>query len=171
MDVIKIEFEAGYLILTDDTYQKTKYPIADFLRAIDIPELPASKITSGTLGLARVPTMDDAHIPDLETLSYGSSFAVGQIPNLDAGKITTGVFSKARIGYKPVVVTVAATATSGSSVADSELEGGEILGYYSTGNQDQLVDSVVLNADGSVTVTLAVAATADNTFKVVVLKP
>ncbi|RLE65080.1 MAG: hypothetical protein DRJ47_06190 [Thermoprotei archaeon] len=72
---------------------------------------------------------------------------------------------------KSVDVTVSASATSGSSSADSDLVGGEILGYYPTGNQDQLVDSVVLNADGSVTVTLASAATADNTFKVVVIKP
>jgi hypothetical protein len=85
---------------------------------------------------------------------------------LDATGIT-----KTKLGYKTVSVTVTAAATSGSSAADSDLVGGEILGCYSTGNQDQFVDSVVLNADGSVTVTLAAAATADNTFNVVVLKP
>jgi len=86
-------------------------------------------------------------------------------------KIAAGAVTKAKMGYKVVAITVAATATSGSSAADAELVGGEILGYYSTGNQDQLVDSVVLNADGSVTVTLAAAATAGNTFNVVVAKP
>lgn len=70
-----------------------------------------------------------------------------------------------------VSVTVAATATTGSSAADPTLVGGTILGVYPTGNQDQLIDNVVLNANGSVTVTLAAAATADNTFTVVVLKP
>ena len=88
-----------------------------------------------------------------------------------AAEIASGVVSKAKLGYKSIAVTVTATATSGSSAADAALVGGEILGYYSTGNQDQLVDSVVLNADGSVTVTLAAAATADNTFNVVVAKP
>ena len=83
---------------------------------------------------------------------------------------TTGI-TKTKLGYKSVSVTVAAGDTSGSSSADSDLVDGEILGYYPTGNQDQLVDSVVLNADGSVTITLASAATADNTFKVVVIKP
>ena len=86
-------------------------------------------------------------------------------------KLADGAVTKAKLGYKVVAVTVAAGATSGSSAADSELEGGEIVGIYPTGNQDQFVDNVVLNADGSVTVTLAAAATDDNTFNVVVLKP
>ena len=37
MDIIKIEFEAGYLVLTDDNNQKTRYPIAPVLREEDIP--------------------------------------------------------------------------------------------------------------------------------------
>jgi len=86
-------------------------------------------------------------------------------------KLATGAVTKAKLGYKVVTVTVAAGATSGSSAADSELVGGEILGIYPAGNQDQFVTNVVLNADGSITVTLGAAATADNTFKVVVLKP
>jgi hypothetical protein len=91
--------------------------------------------------------------------------------SVSTAKVADGAVTKAKLGYKVVAVTVAAAATSGSSAADTELVGGEILGYYSTGNQDQLVDSVVLNADGSVTVTLAAAATADNTFNVIVARP
>jgi len=49
---------------------------------------------------------------------------------------------KATLAHKVVAVTVAAAATSGSSAADSELVGGQILGYYSTGNQDQLVEGI-----------------------------
>lgn len=45
-----------------------------------IPNLSANKITSDILALARIPTMDDAHIPNLETLSYGGAFAEAQIP-------------------------------------------------------------------------------------------
>jgi len=78
---------------------------------------------------------------------------------------------KATLAHKVVAVTVVVAATSGSSAADSELVGGQILGYYSTGNQDQLVDNVSLGLDGSITITLAAAATANNTFNVVVAKP
>jgi len=90
---------------------------------------------------------------------------------VDSPSVKDGALTRADLGYKAVAVTVAAAATSGSSAADSELVGGEIVGIYPTGNQDQFVDNVVLGADGSVTVTLAAAATADNTFNVVVLKP
>jgi len=91
--------------------------------------------------------------------------------SVGTAELVSGAVTKPKLAYKVVAVTVAAAATSGSSAADPELVGGEILGYYSTGNQDQFVDNVVLGADGSVTITLAAAATADNTFKVVVLKP
>ena len=85
--------------------------------------------------------------------------------------INDGAVTKGKVGYKSVAVTVASGATSGSSAADSTLVGGEIVGVYPTGNQDQFIDNVVLNADGSITITLAAAASADNTFNVVVLKP
>ena len=80
-----------------------------------------------------------------------------------------GGIGKARIKYKVVAVTVAAAATSGASAADAELVGGQIIGFYQTGNQDQHIDSIVLGATGAVTVTLAAAATAANTFNVIVL--
>ena len=86
-------------------------------------------------------------------------------------ELADSAVTKSKLGYKVVSVTVAAGATSGSSAADSDLVGGEILGYYPTGNQDQFVTNVTLNTDGSVTITLGAAATADNTFNVVVLKP
>ena len=58
--------------------------------------IDAGTITSGTIGLARIPSIDDGRIPDLETLSYGAAFVVAQIPNLGASKITTGTFGVAR---------------------------------------------------------------------------
>ncbi|GAI59570.1 unnamed protein product, partial [marine sediment metagenome] len=100
------------------------------LLAADIPNLDASKITSGVFNLARIPnmdwvhisglfprtiadllsdhnlanhplaiipTMDDGHIPDLETLSYGGAFAVAQIPGLPASQITSGQFPLSRM--------------------------------------------------------------------------
>jgi len=99
-----------------------------------------------------------------------------ELEGLVTGSVKTAdlddnVVTAAKLAEKVVAVTVPAGATSGSSAADPELVGGRILGYYSTGNQDQLVDSVALGADGSVTITLAAAATANNTFNVVVAKP
>jgi hypothetical protein len=67
------------------------------LATVQAHNVAAAKITSGTFALARIPSVDDARIPDLETLSYGGSFAEGQIPNLPTTKITTGTFGLARI--------------------------------------------------------------------------
>lgn len=73
------------------------------------------------------------------------------------------------LAFKAVAVTVEDTETAGSSAADSDLEDGTILGWHPTGNMDQLPDNIALGGDGAVTVTLAAAATADNTFNVIVL--
>ncbi|GAG20150.1 unnamed protein product, partial [marine sediment metagenome] len=42
--------------------------------------LNGSEITAGSINVARMPTMTDAEIPDLETLSYGGAFNTAQIP-------------------------------------------------------------------------------------------
>ena len=71
---------------------------------------------------------------------------------------------------KVVAVNVSATNTNGSSAADDTLVGAEPIGFIPVGNMDQLVDKVEVGTDGKVTVTLATAATAQNLFKVTVLK-
>jgi hypothetical protein len=64
-------------------------------------------------------------------------------------------------------VTVALGQTTGTVTV---VTGSTILGFYPAGNQDQFVDSVAI-ATTVCTVTLAAAATAANTYKVVVLEP
>jgi len=90
---------------------------------------------------------------------------------IGTAEIEAGAVTASELKYTVVAVTVLAAAVAGSSAADGNLSLGEILGFYPTGNQDQFVDSVVLNADGSVTITLAAAATVANTFNVVVMWP
>ena len=72
---------------------------------------------------------------------------------------------------KIVAVNVSTGNANGSSAADATLVDGTIIGYFPVGNQDQITDNVELGSDGKVTVTLAANATAQNQFKVAVLKP
>lgn len=133
-------------------------------------------------GLTVVDVGKQCFIVDDQTISLAATtnnvFA-GVIEAIDSATeawVRTGMaqavpVKKNRLSYKSVAVTVNAAATEGSSAADADLVGGEIFGGpCPTGNQDQFVDNVVLNVDGSITVTLAAAATANNTFKVVVLR-
>lgn len=81
-------------------------------------------------------------------------------------EIADASVSKSKLKYEVASVTVAAGQTAGTATV---VAGGEIVGYYPTGNQDQFVDSIAI-ASTTLTVTLAAAATANNTFKVFVMK-
>lgn len=67
-----------------------------------------------------------------------------------------------------VAITVNAGAATGSSAANKYLVGGTIVGYQPTGNQDQFVDNIVVNTNGSITLTLAANATAVNSYNVII---
>lgn len=82
-----------------------------------------------------------------------------------------GVVTAGKLAIKATTVTVAGTATTGSSAADPDLAGGFLVACTPAGNQDQLMDNAVLNGDGSITITLGAAATGTNTFRCTALKP
>ena len=87
----------------------------------DLGTADAGDITSGTFGLARIPVMDDAHIPNLETLSYGGTFAEAQIPDLPTTKITEGTFGVARIPVLPTERYGSAVLVSGARAMEGTL--------------------------------------------------
>jgi hypothetical protein len=78
--------------------------------------------------------------------------------------IANGV-KQTQLDYAVIAVTVLAAATTGTGTV---VANAIVLGIYPTGNQDQFVDNVAI-AGTTLTVTLAAAATANNTFNVVVL--
>ena len=83
-----------------------------------------------------------------------------------ASEIADDAVNKGELNTEEVTVTVLATATSGTGTVTA---GSQIIGYYPAGNQDQFVDNIAI-VDTTLTITLAAAATADNIFKVVLLK-
>lgn len=66
--------------------------------ASDLPDLPASKITSGTFNVLRIPDMD----ADKTTTG---TFDEERIPDLPASKINEGTFNPDRIPYGTVAIT------------------------------------------------------------------
>lgn len=70
--------------------------------AADIPDLPASKITSGTFADARIPNLNASK-------TTAGQFDAARIPNIDATKVTTGIFSGLRIPDLPASKTTSGT--------------------------------------------------------------
>jgi len=106
----------GVLTLTkEDGNTLTKDLDGRYLESVaidDIPNLPASKITTGTLGNDRIPdlnadkitagTLADARIPNLNASKINAgTLADARIPDLNASKITAGTLADARIPNLP----------------------------------------------------------------------
>lgn len=85
--------------------------------------------------------------------------------------VINGAITSSKIAFKVVAATVTTGTATVTTSIDATIAGGTLVSIYPTGNQDQLLDNVVLNANGSITVTLAANATANNTFNIVVVKP
>lgn len=96
---------------------------------------------------------------------------------LNAGDVTNTILasaavSAAKISMSSVSISISAGGATGSSGADATLSGGTIMGFYptSTNNTDQHIKSIVLNANGSITITLSGNSTNTVTYSVVVIK-
>lgn len=72
--------------------------------------------------------------------------------------------------FTVVSITVATGASQGSSQANADLVGGTVIGAYPTGITDESLKGVVLNGDGSVTITLLSNGTGSNSYDIVVMK-
>ena len=92
------------------------------LDAAEIPNLPATKITSGTLDNARI-SLDAAEIPNLDTAKITTgTLADARVPNLNASKITAGTLADARVpdlNASKITAGTIATARLGSGTASS----------------------------------------------------
>lgn len=98
--------------------------------------------------------------------SSRKSIAQDKIVSIPISGIPNGSLNYALLNSAQIAVTVSAGQTSGSSSVTS---GWKILGYYPTA-QDQVVKSIVISGT-TLTVTLLVAASADNHFTVNVIAP
>tara|TARA_B110000285_G_scaffold9356_1_gene9472 strand:+ start:184 stop:1551 length:1368 start_codon:yes stop_codon:yes gene_type:complete len=76
------------------------------LDADDIPNLPASKITSGEFATQRIPALPASQI-------NSGTFATTRIPDLDAGKIASGTLATQRIPTLPASQINSGTFTTG----------------------------------------------------------
>jgi hypothetical protein len=122
---------------------------------------------------SKAPGSDDPEASAQQPGMRGASGAVS--PNLRSNQVRTrhlmdGTVTAGKIGFTAVTVNVAATSATGSSAAAPTLVGGSLWACTPSGNQDQLMDNAVLNGDGSITITLAAAATAINNFRCIVVK-
>ena len=89
IDLVPTPISSGtYTKVTVDTYSRVTGSSA--LLASDIPDLPASKITSGVFSVDRIPNLPASKITS-------GILHVDRIPNLDASKITSGVLHVNRI--------------------------------------------------------------------------
>jgi len=92
------------------------------------------KVFAGTIiadvGLDQVPIMDDAHIPDLEKLSYGGPFDLAQIPNRLQDKVLSIALTAAGTINAGDVVYV-----SGANEVDkaSDTERSKVIGIAASG--------------------------------------
>lgn len=107
--ITSITLESGYLLIAVDGAKPVKYPIADIIRAADVPSLAASKITSGTFAAERLGTdaVETAKIKDNAVTAdkiLDAAVTIGKIDStllgylLDVGRIDYSGIDYCKIG-------------------------------------------------------------------------
>lgn len=138
------KFLAIYLYSNDDGTGFARLSDDNQWEVADIPNLPASKITSGTFNADRIPGLAASKITS-------GTFDTDRIPNLAAGKITSGTFAVARI-----------PSLSLSKISDAGTLAGKDSGKVTAAcNAQVTVDTYpktyTINANTTTTVDIAVA--------------
>tara|TARA_B100001057_G_scaffold492026_1_gene583551 strand:- start:694 stop:1599 length:906 start_codon:yes stop_codon:yes gene_type:complete len=116
------------------------------LDAAEIPDIPASKITSGTLGDARIPNLATSKITsgtfDDARLSSSSITQHVDLSNLNASNLTSGSIPSARVASGAVTQHVSAVTNTSGSWSPSPVSGGfnvHTARYQKVGNMCMVV--------------------------------
>ncbi len=97
------------------------------------------------------------------SISAANMFAAGVVDQAAVGANAVG---QSELKEEYIAITVLAGQTSGTGTATS---GSTIIGWRPTGNQDQFIDNISISGT-TITITLSAAATANNTFEVILIK-
>ncbi len=119
----------------------------------DVPNLDASKITTGTLSSAQIPNLDASKITT-------GVLNTAQIPNLDASKITTGTLPVSRGGTGVTSLTgngVVTANAAGDGLVSTHLNDGQIMIGSTAGAAVPATLTAgngvsIVNAGGSITI-------------------
>lgn len=126
--------------------------------ASQIPNIDASKVTSGTFTAARIPTLTADKIPNLAASKITSgTFDAARIPNLAASKITSGTLGVARGGTGKTSGTVwmadtlyNSTATTGNVTLSASAANYTMLEIFFRDNDSHYSSTKVFSPNGKV---------------------